>query len=338
MSDRAAVIARFLDRNGWGDARREPLAGDASFRRYERLRRGSEVAVLMDAPPPHEDVRPFVRVGRALAALGLGAPAIMAEDTEAGLLLLEDLGNDTYTRVLAADPKREESLYALATDALIALHRGFRLPADGIPRFTDDRAVAEALRMLEWLWPVAKGRPAPADAEASFRAAWREVLPAWRGVPDSLILYDFHVDNLILRPGRKGVQACGLLDFQDGVIGPIGFDLMSLVQDVRRDVPARLAQRLIDRYLAAFPELDREAYLASYAVGGAQRNVRILGTFVRLWKRDGKPGYLAWLPRTWRMVEFNLAHPALEPLARWFDLHFPPALRASPLPGAPSPR
>jgi N-acetylmuramate 1-kinase len=336
MSDRAAVIAAFLRRAGWGDARRQNLAGDASFRRYERLRRGSDVAVLMDAPPPQEDVRPFVRVDRALRALGLAAPAILAEDAAAGLLLLEDLGDDTYTRVLKAQPEREESLYALATDALIALHKGFRLPAEGYPLFTDDRAVSEAERMLEWAWPAIKGGPPPAAAVESYRAAWRAVLPAWRRVPESLILYDFHVDNLILRPGRQGVAACGLLDFQDGVIGPVGFDLMSLVQDVRRDVPDVLARRMIDRYLAAFPELDREAYLASYAVGGAQRNARILGTFVRLWKRDGKPSYLAWMPRTWRMVETNLAHPALAPLARWFDQHFPPAERTKPLPGAPA--
>jgi hypothetical protein len=362
MPERAALIADFLRRAGWGDAQRAPLAGDASFRRYERLRRNNASAVLMDAPdvtmraaappegnpgalgapdvtgraaapPGREDVRPFVRIARLLGDLGLSAPAIMAEDAPAGLVLLEDLGDATYTRVLAQAPHREAELYALATDALIALHRDFRDPGD-VPLFDDARAIAEAERMLEWLWPATFGKPPTPAAVDAFRAAWRAVLPAWRGVADTLVLFDYHVDNLLWLPQRKGAAACGLLDFQDGVIGPLSFDLMSLLQDVRRDVPPDLSRAMIERYLAACPALDRRAFAASYAVGGAQRNIRILGTFVRLWKRDGKPGYLRWMPRVWRMVETNLAHPALAPLAAWFARHLPPAARG-PLPNAP---
>jgi hypothetical protein len=335
MTERAEIIAGFLARAGWARAARAPLAGDASFRHYERLRRDGESVVLMDAPPPHEDVRPFVRIARLLDRLGLAAPRLLAEDAAAGLLLLEDLGDDTYTRVLAARPELEPDLYALATDVLIALHRAFDARKSGLPRFDDSRAIAEAERLLDWTWPALHGAPPPPRAVDDFRAAWQAVLPAWRGVPETLILYDYHVDNLIWRRDRAGVAACGLLDFQDGVIGPLSFDLMSLLQDVRRDVPAALAAAMIGRYLAAFPGLDRDAFAASYAVGGAQRNVRILGTFVRLWKRDGKPGYLRWMPRVWRMVEANLAHPALAPLDAWFAAHFPPRLRAEPLPGAP---
>ena len=335
MSERAAAIARFLHRAGWGSAERRPLAGDASFRHYDRLSGPGGTAVLMDAPPPNEDVRPFIRIDRELRALGLAAPEIMAEDRDAGLLLLEDLGDDTYTRVLARSPEAEATLYTLATDVLIALHRGFDPEASGLPHFSDERAIAEAERLLEWAWPAIHGAPAPGQAALAFRAAWRAVLPEWRRAPETLVLYDYHVDNLIWRPGRPGVAACALLDFQDGVIGPSPFDLMSLLQDVRRDVPPDLAQAMIKRYLAAFPDLDPEAFAASYAVGGAQRNVRILGTFVRLWKRDGKPSYLRWLPRTWRVVETNLAHPALAPLKHWFDRHFPRDLRDRPLPGTP---
>jgi N-acetylmuramate 1-kinase len=333
MSERDAAIAAFLRRCGWSDAARAPLAGDASFRRYERLTRQAGSAVLMDAPPGREDVRPFVRIARLLGGIGLSAPKILAEDAAAGFVLLEDLGDATFTRVLAQEPRREAELYALATDALIALHRDFRDPGD-LPRFDDGRAIAEAERMLEWLWPATFGGPPAAAVTEEFRAAWRAVLPAWRGVADTLILFDYHVDNLLWLPRRAGAAACGLLDFQDAVIGPLGFDLMSLLQDVRRDVPDTLAQAMIARYLAAFPALDRRAYAASYAVGGAQRNIRILGTFVRLWKRDGKPGYLRWMPRVWRMVESNLAQPALAPLDAWFQRHLPPAKRG-PLPGAP---
>lgn len=327
MSDRDARIAAFLKAAGWGDAKRAKLAGDASFRRYERLAGGPRPAVLMDAPPPKENVRPFLAVARRLTSLGFSAPEIYAENVEAGLLLLEDLGDDTFTRVLAADPAREPALYALATDALIALHRAFK-PAAGDPRrFDDARAITEAERLLDWTWPATYGGEAPAQVRADFRDAWAQVLPAWRGVPDSLILYDFHVDNLMWLKAREGAAACGLLDFQDALVGPAGFDLMSLLQDVRRHVPDALAEAMIQRYLDAFPDLDRDAFRASYAVGGAQRNIRILGTFVRLWKRDDKPGYLRWLPRTWAVVDADLAHPALAPLKAWFDEHFPEARR-----------
>ena len=328
MTDRAALIRSFLDAAGWGGARRATLAGDASFRRYDRLTGGPRPAVLMDAAPPKEDVRPFVAVARRLKALGFSAPEIYAEDVEHGLLLLEDLGDSTFTRVLAAAPERETALYALATDTLIALHRAFRPAPGDPPRFDDARAVAETERLLDWMWPATHGGEAPSAARDAFRRAWSQVLPAWRGVPESLILYDFHVDNLLWLAERDGPAACGLLDFQDALIGPCGFDLMSLLQDVRRDVPAPLAEAMIERYLDAFPELDRDAFRASYAVGGAQRNIRILGTFVRLWRRDGKPGYLRWLPRTWAMVDADLAHPALAPLKAWFDEHFPQARRA----------
>jgi aminoglycoside/choline kinase family phosphotransferase len=327
VSDRVRHIKAFLDAAGWGGAVRAQLAGDASFRHYERLAGGPRPAVLMDAPPPKEDVRPFLAIARRLKALGFSVPAIYAEDVEAGLLLLEDLGDNTFTRVLAAEPARETALYTLATDALIALHRAFKPAAGDPPRFDDARAIAEAERLLDWTWPASYGAEAPAAVRAAFRDAWRQVLPAWRGVPESLILYDFHVDNLMWLTGRAGAAACGLLDFQDALIGPCGFDLMSLLQDVRRDVPDALAEAMIQRYLDAFPALDRDAFRASYAVGGAQRNIRILGTFVRLWRRDGKPGYLRWLPRTWAVVDADLAHPALKPLKSWFDAHFPEARR-----------
>jgi hypothetical protein len=332
FNQRDQTIAAFLRASGWGEARSVALQGDASFRRYFRLRRlnpveGAETVVLMDAAPPGEDVRPFCRIADLLTKMQLSAPKILAADMAAGLLLLEDLGDDTYSRVLAAKPESEAELYELAADALIAMHGEFDPDGIEISRFEDDRAVIEAERFLDWFWPAALGQPCPDAARNQFRAAWSQILPVWRGVPESLILFDYHVDNLLVVKNRVGVAACGLLDFQDGVIGPVSFDLMSLLQDVRRDVPDRLADAIIDRYLSAFPALNRKAFAASYAVGGAQRNIRILGTFIRLWQRDGKPGYLNWLPRTWAMVEKNLAHPACAPLAQWFGRYVPDELR-----------
>jgi aminoglycoside/choline kinase family phosphotransferase len=330
---RDAVIAAFLRAHGWPPDSRRPLAGDASFRRYDRLIDGDRRAVLMDAPPPRESVQPFMGIARLLAGMGLSAPRVLAADDSDGLLLLEDLGDDTYTRLIARGTD-ERMLYELAVDAIIAMHR--RLPdaaRAALPRFDDARALPQVALLLDWYWPAMFGAPAPEPVRDAYMSAWREVLPQAARVPESLALFDFHVDNLLWLPERPGVAACGLLDFQDAVLAPITFDLVSLLEDVRRDVPADITAACLARYLAAFPELDRDDFAAAYSVIGAQRNCRIAGTFVRLWKRDGKPGYLGFMPRVWRLITGDIAHPALAPLARWFDRHLPPEKRGAPDPG-----
>jgi hypothetical protein len=328
--DRAKAIGAFLAQHGWGRGDRRPLAGDASFRRYDRLGMDGKQAVLMDAPPPQEDVRPFVRIAELLHNLGYSAPKIFAADVSQGLLLLEDLGDDTYTRLLRGGHD-ERALYTLAIDLLIDLHRKF-VPARyaGLPPFDDARALREVSLLLDWYWPATQEERLTPALRESYLSAWREVLPKRRSAPDTLVLFDFHVDNLMLLPGRKGIAACGLLDFQDAVIGPRPFDLVSLLQDVRRDVSADLVRDLRQRYLEALPDLSAEAFDTSYAVIGAQRNTRILGTFTRLLLRDGKPGYLGFMPRTWRLLESDLAHPAMTPVRAWFDAHLPKESRRPP--------
>lgn len=308
---RQAAIAAFLAGAGWGEARREPLPGDASFRRYVRLRRGGETVMLMDAPPPEEDVRPFTAVAARLRRLGLSAPEVHRADEVRGLLLLEDFGDDTFTRLLD-EGESEEELYLLATDALAALQDQAGA-ADGFPSFGANRFVAGAELFLDWYLPAA-GRQ-ETDREG-FVAAMRQALaPALAG-PETLMLRDFHVDNLVRLDGREGAAACGLLDFQDAAGGPPAYDLASLIEDARRDVDESVRRAVLARYRAAFPEsrdLERDI-----AVLGAQRHIRVLGTFMRLARRDGKPGYMRHLPRLRRMLERNLAHPALGPLAAWF--------------------
>jgi aminoglycoside/choline kinase family phosphotransferase len=286
--------------------------------------------MLMDAPPPQEDVRPFLRVARLLARLGLSAPRILAADEAAGLLLLEDLGDETYTRVLAADGD-EAALYTLATDVLIDLHRRFEMPmAAGVPPYDDDRLLTEAALLVDWYLPAVRGVPTDTGLRTEYLALWREAFAAARAVADTLVLRDYHVDNLMLLGGRAGVAACGLLDFQDAVTGPATYDLVSLLEDARRDVPASLASRMIDRYLDAFPTLDRDAFRASYAVMGAQRSAKIVGIFTRLDRRDGKPVYLKHIPRVWRWLEGDLRHPALAGLRAWFDRELPDGTRTTP--------
>ena len=329
MTPRDGAIAAFLDAAGWGGAERRPLAGDASFRRYDRVHRAGRTAVLMDAPPPLNDVRPFLAVDRLLRELGLSAPAVLATDVQAGLVLLEDLGDETYGRVLARGGD-EAALYRLAVDALIHLHRRFDTAAGPVPAFEDARALREVDLLLDWFWPSLKGAPADAAARAAFRDAWATVLPERNAAPATLTLFDFHIDNLLWLKDRPGIAACGVLDFQDAVLGPVTFDLVSLLEDARRDVPPALAAHLIEHYLACFPQLDPAAFRTSYAVIGAQRSTRILGTFARLKLRDSKPGYLAHIPRVWRWLAQDLSHPALAPVRAWFDRHIPADQRVVP--------
>ena len=319
MTDRAALLHQFIAAQGWGDADVRKLAGDASFRRYVRLVRPAGTAVVMDAPPPRENVRPFLRVARALAGFGYSAPRVMAADEEQGFVLLEDLGDDSYNRRIAAGASDVE-LYGAAVDLLTDLTR--RDAPASLPAFDDARILREVEILLDWTWPALAQKPVPTGMREEFRALWQTVLPVMRRSAPVLVHFDYHVDNLIWLGKRKGLARVGLLDFQDAVRGPAALDLVSLLEDARRDVPVDLAEAMIGRYLAV-TGAPASAFRASYAAVGAQRNTRILGVFGRLWLRDGKPGYLQWLPRVWGLIERDLAHPELAALRGWFDRHVP---------------
>ncbi len=332
MADRGRLLAAFLAEAGWGDAQRRPLADDASFRSYQRLSLGERRAVLMDAPPPHEDVGAFHRVERLLLSLGLSAPRPLAVDPAGGFMLLEDLGDRTFTRALA-EGDDERALYELAVDVLIHLHAAAdaaALAATPLPAYDDQRLLNEALLLTDWYLPALSGRETPAAAREAYIEAWRAVLPLARRVPPTLVLRDYHVDNLMVLQDRRGIAGCGLLDFQDAVIGPRSYDLVSLLEDARRDLPADLAAAMLVRYFAAFPELDPAAFRASYAILGAQRNAKIIGIFTRLCRRDGKDRYLRHIPRVWRLLEGDLAAPELAPVKAWFDDVVPPGQRRAP--------
>tara|TARA_R110000868_G_scaffold778_2_gene5676 strand:- start:7014 stop:8027 length:1014 start_codon:yes stop_codon:yes gene_type:complete len=331
MNVRTAEIENFLASAGWAGADHATLAEDASFRRYERVTRSGECAVLMDAPPGKEDVKPFLRIARQLAALGFSAPGILAEDTASGFLLLEDLGDATFTRLLDAGADAAP-LYEMATDVLTGLHR---LPPDeaipaGVPAYSDALLVDEATLLTDWYLPAVTGSATPEEVNAGYRDVWAGLVPQARGVPETLVLRDFHVDNLIRIAGRDGVAACGLLDFQDAVAGPVSYDFVSLVEDARRDVDDALRADLRNRYLAAFPGLSADAFDTSCAILGAQRHCKVLGIFTRLRDRDGKDGYLHHVPRLWRLLERAAGHPSLAPLKRWLDTHIPAERRIVP--------
>ncbi len=332
--DREELLRRFLAEAGWGDAERRVLAADASFRRYDRLTRGDKRAVLMDAPPPQENVDIFDFLAGCLDEIGLSAPQTLAIDREAGFLLLEDFGDQTFTRALAGGADEAE-LYRLATDTLIALHQGWWVESPKIPPYNEQRLLDEAALLVDWYLPAMTGKETPAVQRESYLAAWREVMPVMlpdpQGVPHKLVLRDYHVDNLMVVEGRKGVARCGLLDFQDGVIGPVSYDLVSLLEDARRDVSQAVVTEMLERYHAAMRNfVDPWAFAASYAAMGAQRNAKIIGIFTRLSRRDGKHGYLRHIPRVWRLLEGDLQQSALAPVKDWFDRELPAELRGVP--------
>ena len=319
--DLPAGIPPFLAASGWGDSAVEPLPGDASFRRYFRIRRGAveggASAMLMHAPPPHEDPGPFLRIARWLEANGMRAPAILAEEPGEGLVLLEDFGDVRMRDYLDEWPADEREVYEGAIDALADLHR---LPPAPLLDYTLAEYLREVRLFTEWYCP-AQGLAVDA---AGYDRAWEEVLTALlpRQRPGVTVLRDYHAENIMLL-GHLRKQ--GLLDFQDALVGHPAYDLVSLLQDARRDVAPALEAAMFDRYVAvsgAGPD-----FRADYARLGAQRNAKIVGIFVRLWQRDGKPRYLTMIPRVWALLERDLAHPALEPVAAWFDANIPPALR-----------
>jgi N-acetylmuramate 1-kinase len=304
----------FLRPTPWSAAAAEPLAGDASSRAYFRLRDPAGTAILMDASRNRDCVAPFARISRHLLQLGLSAPAVLACDEERGLMLLEDFGDATFAQQLdnGGDPA---PLFALGTDVLIALHRQRRAIPPAWRAYDPDRMLADIELFLEWRTP---GIAEPAAAE--FRAVWREALPLAHRVPKSLLLRDYHAANLMWLPQRQGVRRAGLLDFQDAYQGPVTYDLVSLLEDARRDLPDGLAERMIARYHAAFPERDRQAFETSLAVVAAQRHTRVLAIFERLSRRDGKHEYRQLhSPRVERRLFQALNHPSLAGVKWWME-------------------
>ena len=360
MSDRED----FLHRAGWGNAEIAPLPGDASTRHYARLHQNGQRAMLMDQPqaaemavaPPDADestrralgynavarlagadCRRFTAVAEYLRARGLGAPAIHAADHSHGWLVLEDFGETLFTAVLMQGVSEEE-LYKAAVEVLAKLHQepAPELLAPGLPLFAyDDVAlIAETDLMLEWFLPLALGRKATEAEYRDHRALWRAALNAIADSEPVFVHRDYHAQNLMWLPQRSGLARIGLIDFQDAVAGRRAYDLISLVEDARRDVSPELAEIATTHYLDAMraqgTPLDETHFRGEMAVMAAQRNAKIVGIFARLYVRDGKRRYLSYLPRVWAYLERDLSHPLLADLRAWYDRVIPQARRTLP--------
>ena len=312
-----AAAPAFLAEHGWEGADIRPLAGDASFRRYFRVHRGRDTAVLMDAPPEHEDIGPFLTIAGHLLNRGFLPPRPLAIDRGRGLLLLEDFGDDRVGPLLQREPGRERAIYEAAIGILARLSDQ-PAPEDVAPY--DEAAMArEVLLFTEWYAPALGLEVDEAGFMDSWRQVWSEVVEL-AGRSPVLVLRDYHADNLMVLPDRSEL---GLLDFQDALAGHAAYDLVSLLQDARRDVAPELEEAMIALYCERAKVADRDLFRSHYEILGAQRNTKILGIFTRLWKRDGKPFYPTMHPRIWNYLERNLSHPALGPVRAWFDANVP---------------
>jgi len=329
MSARDTDIATFLQSAGWGAASRAALAGDASARRYERLsdpETGTR-AVLMDAPSEQgEDVRPFVKTARHLISLGLSAPEILAEDAATGLLLLEDLGDDLFARVCASDPAMEQTCYAAAVDMLVHLHR--QPPMSGLAPYDLAAYLRETRLLTDWYLPTATGHPVAPDLAGEYAALVAEACQNLHGDQSVTVLRDYHAENLIWLSKRRGHARVGLLDFQDALLGHPAYDLVSLLEDARRDTSEALQQAMVARYCQE-AAVNRRDFQRAYATLGAQRNLKIIGIFARLCLRDGKARYLELIPRVWGHLKRDLAHPDLKDLRHFVETHIPPPSTAT---------
>ncbi len=318
-----ASAPSFLAQHGWEGAEIRPLAGDASFRRYFRVHRGGETAVLMDAPPEHEDLGPFLTVAGHLIDRGFLPPRPLGVDREQGLLLLEDFGDDRVGPLLQREPAREREIYESAVDTLAEL--AARPAPEDIPPYDEEAMEREVGLFTQWYAPALSLQVDEAAYLAAWRSAWADLLPIVERFP-VMVLRDYHADNLMVLPDRREL---GLLDFQDALAGHPAYDLVSLLQDARRDVAPDLEEAMLARYMDAANVQDRDRFRAHYEVLGAQRNTKILGIFTRLWKRDGKAHYLPLQPRVWNYLERNLSHPALAPVRAWFEATVPQDKRAA---------
>jgi len=320
MPETSPTVEAFLARAGWQDATRTSLAGDASVRAYTRLMRRGETAILMDASRIGTPVvGPFARIGTILGQNGFSTPETLCLDEANGLLLLEDFGDAVFARLIEDDPARERPLYEAAVDMLCHL-AVVTVPHD-LPVYTVHHLAALVDPVFDD-YAAALGAPVPRRARGAIatllEAALLSALPRGK----TLSLRDCHAENLIWLPMRAGIARVGLLDYQDAVVTNPAYDLVSLLQDARRDVPDDLAIAMQKRFVATGNH-DPKAFGAAYAVLGLQRNLRILGIFARLALKDRKTRYLSLMPRVWGHVERNLTHPSLKHLAQPIRSHLP---------------
>jgi len=295
----------------------EALPSDASMRTYERLSFSDRSLLLMDSHKEIESIAPFIQINEMLAKKGFSVPEIIAKDTKHGFLLLEDFGNDTYTKLLEGNSNTdlEHDLYLKAVDVLIKLHR--EKFTTKLPEYDENLLMKEVTLLIDWYFPISNNEPLSDKLRAEYIDIWKEILSRLSYTSSCFVLRDYHVDNLMLLKHRTGIKSVGLLDFQDAVRGSYAYDLVSLLEDARRDVGHDLANNMLHHYLDNMSELDKQKFLTDYSILGVQRSCKIVGIFSRKTIRDKNNKYLIHLPRLWKYIKHGINTPIMKPLKSW---------------------
>ena len=329
---REALKISFLENNGLDQIQRIRLKGDASHRQYERIiKNNGETLILMDAPPEKEKIIPFMQVAEFLLNNDLSAPKIMEHDIPNGFMLLEDFGDDVFSSVLSGNSSisaeiNETKMYEKAIDALIHLHK---IPTNSInlSKYDESMMVRESNLFIDWYISVLNGERINKSVQEEFNVILKHLLSYTKGFSEVVVLRDYHAENLMWLNDNIGHRKVGLLDFQDAVIGSPIYDLVSLLEDARRDVNPQLVEHLISRYLKAFPNYSRKDFQTAYSILGLQRNLKIVGIFARQAAKNKNPYYLSLLPRVWRHINNDLRHPLLLPMKNWLSKLVPTQMK-----------
>jgi len=323
--NREQALETFLNATHWNDADRTPLAGDASSRTYIRLKKGNKGAILMNSPLSERPDQ-FVFIDRLLEQTGIRVPKILADDLDNGFLLLEDFGDNTFTRLLAKGTD-ELILYRSGIDALVRLHQNIILPTDGVATYSAERLLNGVMLLTNWYGKYAVPGGLSDAAVSEFKALWSDLAKVMEQLPKTLVLMDYHADNLMIT--KEG--ECGVLDFQDARIGPVTYDLMSLLEDERRDVSPVVRDGLIKYYFDQCPKWDTPLVRDTLSLVALQRHTRVIGVFVRLFLRDRKEKYLTMIPFIWKQIENHLDEPRFHAYKTWLNRYIPSELRHTPL-------
>ena len=325
---RIEQINAFLKSAGWENANRSFLAGDASLRSYDRVELNGKTAVLMDAPPPPDpenylpaqlvDIPRWLLVDGLLKNLGVHSPQVFAHDIQNGFVLLEDLGDNSFTRMLDSGYDAR-TLYRMATESLIKVGKDFKMAPDKEYIYDKERMMADIDHLPNWVVKcVSKINMTPAQWE-EYHDIWSELIDKMARVPRGPALYDYHVDNLILTPSNS----CGVLDFQDVRTTAATYDIMTLLEDERRLVDPAIKQEMLDLYFGAFPELNTPEIRSLSEMVALQRHIKVVGQFIRYYHKDGKDKYMKYVPLVWYLIENCLENPYAKRLKEWMDKYVP---------------
>ncbi len=333
IQDRESAKIIFLDNANLGKIQRVKLKNDASYRQYERIMTNDGKSIIfMDAPPEKEKIAPFIQVANFLHKNDFSAPKIILSDLQNGFMLLEDFGDDSYSKILngkseALSHLSENALYEKAIDNLINLHK---IPTDSsiFNNYDEVSLVKESNLFIEWYVSILNGEIISKETQEEFNHILKHLLSSVKVFSKVLVLRDYHADNLMWLDDRHNHRKTGLLDFQDAVLGSPAYDLVSLLEDARRDVSPALAEAMINRYLQAFPNYSRKEFNAAYSILGIQRNLKIVGIFTRQASKNKNPAYLSMLPRVWRHINNDLKHPLLLPLKSWLTKVVPTQMKS----------